>query len=75
MVEVSTWTSSLDLTSLIYYSVGTLRGVHLSIVMLSRYVLPLEKYENLKRHCVQVAWRYPFANTWLEQHAYDESLW
>jgi hypothetical protein len=46
MAEVSTWISSLALTSLIYYPVGTLRGVHLSIVMSSQYVLPLQKDEN-----------------------------
>jgi hypothetical protein len=43
MVEVSAWTSSLALTSLIYYSFGTLRGVHLSVVLASQYVLPLQK--------------------------------
>jgi hypothetical protein len=75
MVEVSVWTSSLAFTSLIYYLVGTLRGVHLSIVLSSRYVLPLQKDTNIKRHCVYVTWRYPFASTWLEQYAHNENLW
>jgi hypothetical protein len=66
MVEVSAWTSSLAFTSLIYYSVGTLRGVHLSVVLLCQYVLPLQKDANLKRHYVHVVWRNPFANTWLK---------
>jgi hypothetical protein len=48
MVEVLAWTSSLALTSLIYYSVGTLRGVHFPVVMSSRYVMPLQKDENPK---------------------------
>jgi hypothetical protein len=48
MVEVSTWTFSFSFRSLIYYSVGTLRGVHLSVVLSSRYVLPLQKIEILK---------------------------
>jgi hypothetical protein len=51
MVEVSAWTSSLALTSLIYYSIGTLREVHLSVVLSSQYVLPLQKDEN-QRHYV-----------------------
>jgi hypothetical protein len=34
--------------SLIYYAVGTLRGVHFSVVMSSWYVLPLQKDENSK---------------------------
>jgi hypothetical protein len=33
---------------LIYYSISTLRGVYLSVVMSSRYVLPLQKDENLE---------------------------
>jgi hypothetical protein len=41
MVEVLEWTSSLAFTSLIYYLVDTLRGVYLSIVLSSQYVLPL----------------------------------
>jgi hypothetical protein len=48
MAEVLAWTSSLAYTSLIKYSVDTLRGVHLSVVLLSRYVLPLQKDENPK---------------------------
>jgi hypothetical protein len=75
MVEVSSWTFSLAITSLIYYSVGTLRGVHFFVVLSSRYVLHLQKDANLKRHCVQVAWRYPFASTWLKQYAHNENLW
>jgi hypothetical protein len=69
------WTASLAFTSLIYYSVGTLRGVHLSIVLLYRYILPLQKDENIKRHYVHVAWRYSFASTWLKQYAHNENLW
>jgi hypothetical protein len=49
MVEVSALTSSLAFTSLIYFLVGTLRGVHLFVVLSSRYVLPLQKDANLKR--------------------------
>jgi hypothetical protein len=48
MVEVSAWTSSLAQTSLTYYSISTLSGVHLSIVLSSWYVLSLQKYENLE---------------------------
>jgi hypothetical protein len=48
MVEVSAWTSSLALFFLIYYSFGTLRGVHLSVGPSSRYVIPLQKDENPK---------------------------
>jgi hypothetical protein len=48
MVEVFAWTSSLDETILIYYAFGPLRGVHLSIVLSSWYVLPLQKDENPK---------------------------
>jgi hypothetical protein len=48
MVEVSAWTSSLAKTNLIYYSISTLRGVHLSIILSSMYVLPLQKDENLE---------------------------
>jgi hypothetical protein len=48
MVEVLACTSSLAQTSLIYYSVGTLRGVYLSVVQSSWYVLPLQKDENSK---------------------------
>jgi hypothetical protein len=46
MVEVSAWTSSLALTSLIYYPVGNLREDHFSVVLPSRYVLLLQKDEN-----------------------------
>jgi hypothetical protein len=28
-----------------------------------------------KRQCVQVAWRYPFASTWLKHYAHNENLW
>jgi hypothetical protein len=48
MVKVSAWKSSLAFTSLIYYLFGTLRGVHLFVVLSSRYVLPLQKDENPK---------------------------
>jgi hypothetical protein len=75
MVEVSAWISSVAFTSLIYYSVGTLRGVRLSVFLSFRYVLPLQKDANLKKHYVQVAWRYPFASTLLKQYAYNENLW
>jgi hypothetical protein len=54
MVEVSAWTTSFAFTSLFYYIFRTLRGVHLSVVLLSRYVLPLQKDANLKRHYIQV---------------------
>jgi hypothetical protein len=49
MVEVSAWTSSLAYTSLIYYSFGTLRRFHLSVILSLQYVLPLQKDENPKR--------------------------
>jgi hypothetical protein len=48
MVEVSAWTFSLAYTILIYYSNNILRGVHLSVVLSSWYVLPLQKDKNLE---------------------------
>jgi hypothetical protein len=75
MVEVSALSSSLAYKSLIHYSISNLRRVHLYIVMSSRYVFPLHKDENLKRHCVEVAWRYPIASTWLKIYAHNENLW
>jgi hypothetical protein len=74
MVEVLVWTSSLAYTSLIYYSISTLRGVNLYVAVSSRYVLLLQKDEKSKRHCVQVARRYPFASTWLKVYAHNEMV-
>jgi hypothetical protein len=52
MVKVLARTSSFDFTSLIYYSFSILRGVHLSIVLSSRYAFPLQKIsQNLKALC------------------------
>jgi hypothetical protein len=47
MVVVLACISSLALTSLIYYLVGTLR-VHLFVVLSSQYVMPLQKDKNPK---------------------------
>jgi hypothetical protein len=52
MVEVLAWNYSFSFAILIYNSVSTLGGVHLSIVLSSRYVLPLQNIsQNLKALC------------------------